>query len=138
MLFKKSVASTANLFKKTYAPVGSFFRKGGARMAVDQISRNFGGVGKTLGSINKIGNKVLTSDIAQELVNMTGPNSMVRGTYNGLLGANRVIGTGGQVFRQGGELANRKNYKGDTGDVMVNILERGKRIHDTSKDIHFA
>jgi hypothetical protein len=63
---------------------------------------------------------------------------MVRNGYNGLLGASRVIGTGSSSFNQYSDLMNRKNYKGDTGDVMVNILERGKKIHDTNKGIHFA
>lgn len=125
-LFAKRVISPMGLWKKSVNIGGGLFKKGG--YALDNASHSLKTLSNIAGSIHKTAGKILNSDVAKSLAHIGGPNGMVSKTHNDLLKANGMLGRASKVYGEAGEFANRRNYKGDAGDVAINMLERGRKI----------
>lgn len=133
MFAKRVVGPVNGIFKKSASTVGNIFKKGGAvETGVDRVSHTLGSVSRGLSNINREAGKVLNSDIAKNLAHMAGPNGM--SAYQGAVGANKAIGLSSNLAAQGSAMANRGNYRGNSGDVATNLLERGKKIANTGAE----
>jgi len=128
------------LFKKVATPVQSFFKKGGdGQRILDDVSHYLGHGARVLKDINREASKVLESDIMAHLTGL-GNKEDGRKALAALRGVNQAIGLAGGLTDLGQSITNRGNYHGSSGDVVTNLLERGKTAYDlgrTGHDIRF-
>jgi hypothetical protein len=121
------------LFKKVSVPVQSFFKKGGdGQRILDDVSHYMGHGARVLKDINREANKVIESDIIRHLIGL-GNQEDGRKAMAAVRGVNQAIGLAGGLTDIGAGITNRGNYRGSSGDVMTNLLERGKTAYDLGK-----
>lgn len=128
-----------NFFKKASSSANTFFKKGGdAEHILHDTSVAFRKTGNTLGQVNTQAGKVLGSDIAQHLASSMGAEGLAG--LKAVRGVNSALGVSADLSHQVSQGTNKGNYRGSSGDVVNNALERASRGYDTGRDaqkIHF-
>jgi hypothetical protein len=87
---------------------------------------------RVLKDIHREANKVIESDVIRHLIGL-GNQEDGRKAMAAVRGVNQAIGLAGGLTDIGAGITNRGNYRGSSGDVMTNLLKRGKTAYDLGK-----
>jgi hypothetical protein len=130
-MFKKSTGDTAKLFKKG-GDIDKLFGKGSpSSKLLGDISRGLEQGADTADLVAKYGNQVLGNPAVKAFV-ATQPE--LQPFYAGALAGTKAIGIAGKAGHQLSGLTKQKNYSGDAGQVVSQVLERSKGLAKTGME----
>jgi len=124
--FKKIGSAGGSMFKKQVMPdVQSIFKKGGAGRQFSKMAGQAAGLAGVAGRELRRG---ANNPVLEQVGNMTVGADRTRQLRGAALAGSGALRGASGVLQQASDLTNRKNLRGNAGQVARNVLERSKNI----------
>ena len=130
--FKKAGRDVGSIFKKAGNVGQGFFKKGGAGR---QFSKMAGEASGVTGMVGRELRRGANNAVLEQVGNMTigaDKTRQLRGAA--LTGSAGLKGASG-ILQGASDLTNRKNLRGNAGEVALNVLERSKNLKKDTQSL---
>lgn len=133
MSFFKKAFGAGSIFKKQAMPnVQGFFKKGGAGRQFSKMAGEAAGLAGMAGRELRRG---ANNPVLEQIGNMTVGADRTRQLRAGALAGSAALGGASGVLQGASDLTNRKNLRGNAGQVAANVLERSKNLKQDTQSL---
>ena len=133
MSFFKKAGNVGSIFKKQVLPnVQGFFKKGGGGRQFSKMAGEASGVTGMVGRELRRGSQ---NAALEQIGNMTVGADKTRQLRAGALAGSGLLKGASGILQGASDLTNRKNHRGNAGQVALNVLERSKNLKQDTQSM---